>query len=792
MMDEHSLACLDFARVRALVARYAQSSLGRSLAETIQPIARLELLQRWQNQVNELAEFALDHGLPPYGGVTDVRETVRQCAPPLRVSVEQLAAVRDTLQATHAVGRYLEKLPSAAEELNRLRERIGDFGSIAERLSQVIDERGQIHDHASPKLARLRREIAEADVAITHAVDKLLHDPGVRRLLQYPNPTFHNDRRVLPVRAEFRGRLPGIIHRTSDSGATIYVEPSAAVELNNQIANLHGEEAEEINRILWELAHEVYLNAEQISKTIDALAVLDLVAAKVKFAKAFELHAPTLTDDARFEVREARHPLLLEMKLAEGRSLAEVQREIVPINYRLGEDFDLLVITGPNTGGKTVTLKTVGLLTLMVQAGLPVPVAAGSTMGLVTNVLIDIGDEQSMQQSLSTFSAHMRRLLEMIRRSGGKTLVLIDELGAGTDPDEGGAIGRAILDELLRLKCRCIATTHLGALKSFALTRERAENGCVEFDTETLRPTYHLRIGEAGASNAIEIAQKLGMPKRLINAARQNLSHRARALRSALAGASSAKRDAEKARERALEAQNEAVRRQAEAERREKHLAEQQAAFSQWAQRVAHLQPGDAVRVRDFDRDGKILRLRLDLQRAEVDVGPFAVEVPLGDLLPPEAPAPPPKPKPAPPAAAERATRKHKPTKRSPQKGGSAPATPSTPPPLPTTPTRPPLSTKRAAELMPGDRVYALRFQREGTVVRTKVDKQVAVVSLGLLEVEVPFSGLAAGYGEAVTSGAKRGKSGNSSSRSGTPAGREPGDNAADSSDASSGESEPQ
>jgi DNA mismatch repair protein MutS2 len=744
-MDAHSLQCLDFLRVRDLVAGYAVTELGRSLATMIKPVTRPSLVRRWFDQFGELQRVAQERGLPPFGGLSDVRETVKRCAPPLQVSVEDIARIGDALAATHAIVRYLCDLPEDCRELRHLAERIGDFETIAERIRAVIDERAQVRDDASPKLARIRSEIRDATQQIRAVVDRLLHEADTRKLLQFPNYTFHSDRLVLPVRAEYRGRLPGIVHRSSDTGATIYVEPSQAVELNNKISNLRGEEAEEIARLLWELAHEVYINSEAILKTLDALAVLDLLVAKLRFAEDFEMRCPQLDAEPVLSVRHARHPLLIE--LARRRSAAaEPAAEVVPISYRLGDDFNLLIITGPNTGGKTVTLKTVGLLTLMVQAGLPVPVDEGSRFGLFKRVLIDIGDEQSMQQSLSTFSAHLRRQMEMLRKASPHALVLIDELGAGTDPDEGAAIGRAILDDLLQLECRCMVTTHIGALKSFPLTRQRAENGCVEFNVETLAPTYRLRIGEAGMSNAIAIARRLGMPRRLIAAAKRNLSRKVRALHAALEGASGAKRQAEEARVAAESARLDADRAQNEADVARASFERQQANFQKWVQRVVHLQSGDPVRVRNFDRDGRVVRMRLDQQRAEVDVGAFTVEVPLGDVLPPEAPAPPPRaPRPPPVAPAE--ARPGKPRRRGPSVGPSPPEA-RVRKPRHRDERKPkrqyvPLTEAEANALRFGDRVVVKRLHREGKVVRVEPAKHVAFVSVGDFEVEVPFDGLA-------------------------------------------------
>lgn len=742
-MDAHTLQCLDFNRVRELLAGYAFTELGRGLAETIQPMAREQLIRRWFAQFDELQTFTEEHGPPPFAGLSDVRDTVSRCAPPLRVSVDDVARIGDALAATHAVVQYLSDLPDDNPELKHLAERIGDFGVIAERIGTVIDERGQVRDHASDKLANVRAEIDAASRQIRATVDRLLREQNTRKLLQFPNYTFHNDRLVFPVRAEYRGRMPGIVHRSSSSGATIYVEPAQAVELNNVISNLRGEEAEEISRLLWDLAHEVYINSEQILKTLDTLAVLDLLAAKLRFARDFVLRRPLIDSAPIVDARNARHPLLLN--LAQRReSAGETPDPVVPISYRFGDDFDLLIITGPNTGGKTVALKTVGLLTLMVQAGLPVPVDEGSRFGVFKRVLIDVGDEQNMQQSLSTFSAHLKQQMEMLRNANAQVLVLIDELGAGTDPDEGAAIGKAILDDLLRVGARCMVTTHIGALKSFPLTRPRAENACVEFDHETLKPTYRLRIGEAGQSNAIEIATRLGMPRKLVIAARNHLSRRARTLKAALEGAAGVKRKAEEARAAADNARVDAGRAQSRADDARTALEKKQADFEQWVQRVVHLQAGDAVRVRGFDRDGRVVRMKLDQHRAEVDVGSFTVEAALGDILPPETPPPPPRaprPKPAPAARAKpRIAAKAKKTPPPKPRGGK---------PRRDEKNRRPkrryaaLTPAQFAALKPGDQVMVKRLHRPGRIVRVEHEKKIAVVSAGLFEVETPFDGLA-------------------------------------------------
>ncbi len=743
-MDDHSLERLDFFRIREILAGFALSSLGRGLALIIHPVAKHALVQRWLEQILELQRLADDRGMPPFAGISDIRDILSRCAPPLRVNVDEMARVGEALLGTHAVSAYLKDLPDSYPELKHLAERVGDFQPLAERIQRVIDERGVVRDDASPKIRRIRVEIAESHAQISATMERILNEPAIRRLLQYPNHTFHGDRVVVPLRAEYRGRLPGIIHRSSDSGATLYVEPGQVVELNNRISNLRSEEQEEINRLLWELAHEVHLNDKEIHRTLDALAVIDLVAAKVRFAKVFEARCPQIIDQGSLSVRGARHPLLVE--LARQKKLAgEPPFDVVAIDYRLGVDFNLLIVTGPNTGGKTVTLKTIGLLALMVQSGLPVPVSAGSEFGIFSNVLIDVGDEQSMQQSLSTFSAHVTQLLAMLRHAGPRALLLIDELCAGTDPDEGAAIGKALLDELLRMQCRCIVTTHLGALKAFALTREGAENASVEFDIQTLRPTYHLRLGEPGSSNAIDIAARLGLPRRLVISARRNVSKKHRVFQQALEGTREVKRAAEEARKAAESARLEAEQAATQANSARQTFEQKQQDFQTWVQRVVHLRAGDPVRVRNFDRDGKIVRLRLDLHRAEVDVGLFTVEVPLGDVLPPQTIAPPaPEPVVRPPRPPVRRERPKGPPPRPVEQRQSGPRNS---PPQPQAPRREPqfpsFSDTEAAGLDAGDAVYVKRFHREGRVVRALAAKKVIVVDMGMMQLEVPFDGLA-------------------------------------------------
>jgi DNA mismatch repair protein MutS2 len=436
---------------------------------------------------------------------------------------------------------------------------------------------------------------------------------------------------VLPLKAEYRGRIPGIIHRTSDSGATLFVEPAESVELNNTMVRLKEEEQKEITRILGELTQRVRQHAPLILDTLRAMAVLDLIAAKCRYAKKRACVCPEIDPAGVLFLREARHPLLVEL-FDEAKEDGAVPRHVVPIDVRLGEDFDFLIVTGPNTGGKTVTIKTVGLLALMTQCGIPIPAGEGSRMPVFRDVFIDVGDEQSLQQSLSTFSSHLAVLLDILRGAGSKSLVLIDELGAGTDPDEGAAIGRAVLTELLERKAKVIVTTHLSALKAVAYSTPRVDNAAVEFDPATLAPTFHLRLGEPGNSNALIIAKRLGMPARLVRTAKEFLDDRTGALNKAIEGTLHSRRQAERARREAFDAALEAQRQREQFERQQEELRRSQEAFDRWTQWINALRPGDPVYLKTLRREGRVVRLHLQKQTALITAGTVDIEVPLRDI----------------------------------------------------------------------------------------------------------------------------------------------------------------
>ena len=634
-MNDATLERLEFDSIRQTLATYCLSSLGRRLARTITPSTKPKVVRDWLTQVRELQAVASRESFPPMGGVHDVREYVRASAFPAPLEPEALASIAETLGATAHLCDWFARIGDAAPSLKSVRKQIVDLSPIGDAINEVVDGRGRVLDYASPKLASIRSAITEARSRIRAVFDRILRQSSLSRMLQYAGTTFHNDRMVLPLKAEYRGRIPGIIHRSSDTGSTLFVEPAESVELNNTIIRLRDEESKEVTRILRLLTQKVQANAKAILLTLRAIGVLDLITGKCRYAKKRSCICPQIDGNGVLDLHQARHPVLIELFEREEQE-GKPPRQVVPVDIRLGEDFDVLVVTGPNTGGKTVTLKTVGLMALMTQCGIPIPAGEGSRMPVYRQVFIDVGDEQSLQQSLSTFSSHVGTLLEIIRDSGQRSLVLIDELGAGTDPDEGAAIGQAIVSELLKLGARAVVTTHLSTLKAIAYTTPRVDNAAVEFDPESLKPTFRVRMGEPGNSNALIIARRLGMPTGLVKRAKWFLDDRARALNKAIAGTLQSRRQAEEARRLARQATLEARRERARYERDRQELEQSQKTFHDWTRWIHDLEPGDDVYIKSLKRPAKVVRMELHKQKALVSTGAMDIELPLRDIGPPQ------------------------------------------------------------------------------------------------------------------------------------------------------------
>ncbi|WP_069806183.1 endonuclease MutS2 [Thermogemmatispora onikobensis] len=522
-MHEKSIQTLEYPKILERVAREASFSASKELVLALQPATSLEEVRERQVYTSEAVRLLDVQANASVGPARDIRPLVARAAREGVLTPHELLEVLNTLRSAAQVARLLEKLdPEEFPLLRSLGEAIPERPHLMRRIEETVNEDGEILDSASPLLRRLRFDIRSATQRLQERLRTIVNE--LAPALQEPIITIRNERYVVPVKVENRNLVRGIVHDQSSSGATLFIEPLVIVEMNNHLRQLQIEERQEIERILRTLSHEIGREAEALTEMVERLAEFDLHLAKARYSRLLRCSEPRLNNEGRIELRGARHPLL------SGR--------VVPIDFRIGRDFFMVVITGPNTGGKTVALKTVGLLTLMAQAGLHIPAEDGSEIAVFEEVFADIGDEQSIEQNLSTFSSHLSRIIEIVRQIenwqernrpaiGGEQvppiLVLLDEVGAGTDPSEGSALARAILSFLLERRITTVATTHYTELKAFAHEQPGAVNASVEFDIETLSPTYHLSIGLPGRSNALAIASRLGLDERIIERAREFL-----------------------------------------------------------------------------------------------------------------------------------------------------------------------------------------------------------------------------------------------------------------------------
>ncbi len=553
MVQQKHLDTLEFLKILKRLTKYSAFSASKDLIMALRPSPYLAQAQAWQTETTEadhLLSVKVDIGV---GGARDVRPNLVRAQRHSILIPQEMLEIRQTLIAARQLHRTITRLASEYPRLADIAQRIELCPGVVNAIGQTLDDYGEVKDKASSKLARIRRELNTAHSRLVEKLNKIVSSSQNSRYLQDTLVTQRAGRYVVPLKAEFKGRIQGIVHDQSASGATLFIEPLGTVELNNKWRQLQLDEEDEIRKILTELSALVANQAELIQHTIEALAELDLTFAKAKYAQAIDAVEPMLygfdkkqskATQPCFKLISARHPLLNP-------------KDVVPVNIVLDEETRMLVITGPNTGGKTVSLKTVGLLMAMAQAGLRIPAAEGSTLPLFTQIFADIGDEQSIEQNLSTFSAHLTNTVQILQDSDEHSLVIFDELGAGTDPIEGSAMARAILSYLLERKVTTFVATHYSELKAYAHTTTGVTNASMEFDAESLSPTYRLLIGLPGASNAFTIARRLGLSEEIINVAQGLVGEDARQVETMLAE---------------IKAQTEAahhIRREAEAEREE-------------------------------------------------------------------------------------------------------------------------------------------------------------------------------------------------------------------------------
>lgn len=499
---------LEFDKIKNLLMEKAVSSMARELILSLGPSGDEDQVRRWQQETKE-GSAILKSGLNmPLSGLRDIRTPLRLAKVGAVLAPKDLLEVASCMRTSRLIKKlWGEKGLEDCDIVDGIAENLHSFLSIEEKIEKAIVGEEEIADDASPRLLSIRRQKKSLSKNIRDKLNDIINSPHYQKALQEPIVTMRKDRYVVPVRQEFKGSVSGVVHDQSASGSTLYIEPMAVVNMNNELRQLEVEEGREIERILWEFSAKIQENHDFIYTTLVGLTQLDFIMAKAAYALDIRGVEPFLNNRGFINIIKGRHPLLTG--------------HVVPIDVLLGEEYSTLVITGPNTGGKTVSLKTVGLFTLMAQSGLQVPALEGTELSIFEGIYADIGDEQSIEQSLSTFSAHMKNIREIIEQASSRSLVLLDELGSGTDPTEGAALAMAILDYFHEKGTRVMATTHYSELKTYAYSRPGIENASVEFDVKTLSPTYKLTIGLPGKSNAFEIAQRLGLKAEIIETARR-------------------------------------------------------------------------------------------------------------------------------------------------------------------------------------------------------------------------------------------------------------------------------
>ncbi|MBW4829746.1 MAG: endonuclease MutS2 [Clostridiaceae bacterium] len=514
-MNERTLKVLEYYKIIDKLKEKTESSLGRKMVEGLKPSTNIEDIEYMQRETSESIALLIKRGEPPLYGIKDISTEIKRAEMGGMLSPGSLLKISDTLRVSRNLKNYIKKTREDKDSdypiLEELIDLLGVFKSIENSINEAIISEEEISDNASSTLRNIRRQINAKNDSVRNRLNSIVNSSTHKKYLQDAIVTIRDGRYVVPIKQEYRSKFPGLVHDQSASGATLFIEPMAVVELNNELKELQIKEKKEIEKILLELTQIVAEEGEIIVQNQKILEKIDFIFAKGKLALDMKASKPILNNSGYINIKNGRHPLLKVDK-------------VVPINIYIGKDFNTLVITGPNTGGKTVTLKTTGLLTLMAQSGLHIPANYNSEVAIFDNVFSDIGDEQSIEQSLSTFSSHMTNIINILENVDENSLVLFDELGAGTDPTEGAALAMSILDYLHGMNIRTIATTHYSELKIYALTKEGVKNASVEFDVETLSPTYKLSIGVPGKSNAFEISKRLGLSENIIEHARSLIS----------------------------------------------------------------------------------------------------------------------------------------------------------------------------------------------------------------------------------------------------------------------------
>lgn len=560
-MEKRVLKTLEYDKILAMLKERASCCISRELVDTMEPSGDFDTVERELKLTAEAETLFYKTGRSPVDDFPDMRHCLERMHAALFLSTGELLGIASCLKAARIAKDILAKEVGEESYLYNLAGLLITHRSAEEEINRCIINEDEMFDGASPALARIRRAMRLANEKVREKLNSMIRSTAYQKYLQEPIITIRNGRFVIPVKQEYRQQVPGLIHDQSSSGATLFIEPSAVVELGNEYKKLLAEEADEIERILTELTAMLAPHADEIRENLNIMGQIDLVFAKAKISRELNAVMPRLNRNNYVRIVRGRHPLI-----PAGR--------VVPIDIWIGRDYRSLIITGPNTGGKTVTLKIVGLFALMVQSGIFVPANEGSEFPVFEHIYADIGDEQSIEQSLSTFSSHMKNIVGILDKADENSLVLLDELGAGTDPIEGAALAMSILEELNDRHCICVSTTHYSEIKAFAMTHEGMENASMEFDIDRLCPTYRLYIGIPGKSNAFEISSRLGLPNSIIDKAKGFLKGEDVRFEDIISSAQSQHRIAEEERKMAEEARAELEKLRADAERERRKLDE--------------------------------------------------------------------------------------------------------------------------------------------------------------------------------------------------------------------------
>ena len=575
-MNHKAYKALEYYKIINMLTDKASSSMGKEICKKLEPSTDIDEIRHMQTQTKDALTRLFQKGNISFGSVKDIRSSLKRLEIGSSLGIGELLSICSLLENTNRVKAYSrsDRGDSLPDSLDGMFSALEPLTPLTTEIRRCILSEDEISDDASSTLRQIRRNMKITGDKIHTQLSSLVNG-GARNYLQDSVITMRNGRYCIPVKAEYKGQVPGMVHDQSSTGSTLFIEPMAIVKLNNDIRELELQEQKEIEVILAALSEQAAQQTDAIRADLDLMVQLDVIFARAALAMDMNATEPIFNEEGRIRLKQARHPLIDKKKA-------------VPIDIRLGDDFDLLIVTGPNTGGKTVSLKTVGLLTLMGQSGLHIPTLDRSELALFEEVYADIGDEQSIEQSLSTFSSHMTNVVSFLKKANNRSLVLFDELGAGTDPTEGAALAIAILSHLHEQGIRAMATTHYSELKVYALSTPGVENACCEFDVETLRPTYRLLIGVPGKSNAFAISSKLGLPGYIIEKAKEQISEQDESFEDVLSSLESSRVTIENERHQIEQYKKEIETLKAELESKQEKLNEQRDRILRQANEEAH------------------------------------------------------------------------------------------------------------------------------------------------------------------------------------------------------------